>query len=192
MQLSRLFEDIVSDTIKWETGGDKSGAYTNDPDDAGGPTKWGISQTSNPDVNIKGLTYKDAILIYHEKYWNPFYELTPDPALTFKLFDMGVLNGVYTSVKLLQKSINKAGHKIAVDGRFGPLTATALNLCYAQKQDIYDDYVKRFVHRAYAIVIVKPWNRKYLKGWLSRINFKFAAPIVTVAEGTGQQVRGKK
>lgn len=193
MDRSKMFEDIVSDTIKWETGGDKSGAFTDDPDDSGRATKWGISQAANPDVNIKALTYKEAVDIYYTKYWNQLYDLIPDAQLAFKVFDMGVLNGVKVSVKKLQKAIKKQGHIIKVDGLFGPLTLTALNLCYAEGQgnDLYQKYIELFQRRALYIVTIKPWNLKYFNGWRRRIEYTFVPAPVIEAKGTGQTVRGK-
>lgn len=187
MQVSKLFEDVVSDTIKWETGGDKSGAYTDDPNDAGRATKWGISQAANPDINIKALTYKEAVNIYFNRYWNPLYDLVPDPVLVFKLFDMGVLNGVRTAVKYLQKSIRKQGHTIKVDGVFGVMTLTAVNLCYGEgaMEKLYENYVNRFKKRVLRIVTIKPWQLKYFNGWVSRIVFKFNPPKPELASVTG-------
>ena len=35
-------------TLPWETGNDPDGGYTNDPDDPGGETRWGIAKASHP------------------------------------------------------------------------------------------------------------------------------------------------
>jgi hypothetical protein len=47
------------------------GAYTDDPDDPGGPTKYGIAQNYNPEVDVKNLTLERAKEIYYRKYWQP-------------------------------------------------------------------------------------------------------------------------
>jgi hypothetical protein len=47
------------------------GAYTDDPDDPGGPTKYGIAQNYNPEVDVKNLTLERAKEIYYRKYWLP-------------------------------------------------------------------------------------------------------------------------
>lgn len=44
--------------------------YTNDPNDRGGETKYGISKRANPDVDVKNLTEDQAKKIYEERYWN--------------------------------------------------------------------------------------------------------------------------
>lgn len=45
--------------------------YTNDQDDPGGETKYGICKRYNPDVDIKNLTLEQAKEIYLKKYWIP-------------------------------------------------------------------------------------------------------------------------
>jgi len=47
------------------------GGYSNDPNDPGGETKYGISKRYNPDVDVKNLTLEGAKQIYLEKYWIP-------------------------------------------------------------------------------------------------------------------------
>jgi lysozyme family protein len=46
--------------------------YVNDPRDPGGETKFGISKRANPDLDIKGLTYEQALAIYRDRYWTPY------------------------------------------------------------------------------------------------------------------------
>ena len=47
------------------------GGYSNDPNDPGGETKFGISKRYNPDVDVKNLTLEGAKQIYLERYWIP-------------------------------------------------------------------------------------------------------------------------
>lgn len=49
--------------LKWE------GGYSNDPNDPGGETKFGISKRSYPELDISKLTLKQAEKIYYENYW---------------------------------------------------------------------------------------------------------------------------
>jgi len=189
MQLSDRFQAIISDTISFETGGDKSGAYTNDPVDPGGETKWGISKRAHPELDIKSLTYKDAIKIYATTYWSPMYDLIPSLELTFKVFDMGVLSGKPTAVKLLQQAIVASGKTIAVDGDFGPITLTALNVVYAQGNGdrLYKLYIMKFVNRTNRTVFFKPWLRKYKMGWIKRITCTCVPKVaIDPAQGTSK------
>ena len=45
------------------------GGYVNDPNDAGGETKYGISKRAYPNVDIKQLTLDEAKAIYLRDYW---------------------------------------------------------------------------------------------------------------------------
>jgi len=175
MLLSDRFLNMASQAIKWETGGDKAGGFTHDPDDPGGETKWGISKRAHPDLDIKSLTYKDAINIYHGEYWNKFYELILDEDLTFKIFDMGILNHPKVAVEYIQEVILSAGKTIKVDGNFGPLTLTAINLLISDDkgQALYAAYLAKFRSRVKWITRLKPWMRKYRKGWLNRIEYAY-------------------
>jgi len=47
------------------------GKETNDPNDPGAETRYGISQRYNPDVDVKNLTLDGAKQIYLERYWIP-------------------------------------------------------------------------------------------------------------------------
>ena len=177
MEPNKRFEKLVSNTILFETGGDKSGAYTDDPHDSGGATKWGISQSANPDVKIKTLTYKQAIQIYKTRYWNSLYDSITDDILAFKLFDMGVMMGPKKATELLQQAlINKGGISIKVDGDFGPITSGAVTaICtgdYDTYQAIYNYYILLLDKRIKLISLI-PKNWKYKKGWLTRVHFTF-------------------
>lgn len=60
------FDLAIKQTIGHE-GGDK---ITNDPNDPGGLTKFGISQRSHPLVEIKNLSLRQAEEIYRNDYWD--------------------------------------------------------------------------------------------------------------------------
>lgn len=53
----------------------KTGEYSNDPDDPGGETKWGIdlsgyrAKHGGRSIDIKGLSEEDAVEIYWTDYW---------------------------------------------------------------------------------------------------------------------------
>ena len=164
-------DEFISKTIYFETGGKKDGAYTNDKRDSGGETKWGISKTAHPDLNIKTLTYKDAKAIYEKEYFNKLYDSIRNEKLAFKVFDMGVLMGPYTAVRLLQKAIVKYRATIKVDGRFGPMTSAAINM--TEDDVLYEAYLAELRARVYWITLIKPWNKAFLKGWTNRINYNY-------------------
>jgi len=57
------FEKAIKFVLKWE------GGYSNDPNDSGGETKYGISKKSYPNLDIKNLTIEKAKEIYYRDYW---------------------------------------------------------------------------------------------------------------------------
>ena len=52
--MKTTFEEIIEIVLEHE------GGYVNDPDDAGGETKYGIAKRWYPDVDIKNLTKEQA------------------------------------------------------------------------------------------------------------------------------------
>ena len=81
-------------------GGDK---ITNDPNDSGGLTKYGISQKAFPNVDIRNLTEEKAIAIYKKLYCDPCkIDLIKDELLALHVFDFAVTSGVNRAIKTLQ------------------------------------------------------------------------------------------
>lgn len=169
---SARFLAFTSLTIAFETGGDKSGAYTKVPGDKGGETKWGISKQAHPDLNIKALTFPQALTVYNNDYWNYKYNFINSDYLAFKLFDMGVLSGFKTSVTLLQKAVKECGLTIAIDGHFGPITLAAVNSLDSEL--LYNRFIAKFDTRFRRLVIKTKTNSKFLNGWLKRLYYKWS------------------
>lgn len=128
------FLPAVGDLIdNWE------GGYVNDPDDPGGSTKFGISQKSYPDLDIKHLTRDQAVGIYFRDFWTKYrLEEKVKPELRAKVFNMMVL--------------------------MGPVTALALAVNCASLAD----YRAKCAAHFRAIVARHPGEQKFLKGWLRR------------------------
>lgn len=175
------FNDALAKTLKHE------GGYNNTQGDAGGATNFGISLRYLKDLyksndwvdldrngvvnqaDIKALTQEDVAKIYYEQFWEKqrcsMINATP---LAAKLFDMSVNMGLTQAAKLLQRAVNTIGHSsLAVDGRIGFVTITAVNACEAdyllillriEAMDFYRNLVK-----------MKPEYNKFLKGWLRRV-----------------------
>jgi hypothetical protein len=55
------------------------GGYSNDPNDPGGETNFGISKRYHPNVDIKNLTERGAAEIYLKEYWLPTCDNLPFP-----------------------------------------------------------------------------------------------------------------
>jgi lysozyme family protein len=167
--LSIRFATFASQTIAFETGGDKSGGYTNDPSDSGGETKWGISKRAHPELNIKALTFTEALYIYENQYWKEDYDQILSDRIAFKLFDIGVLIGVPKASKLLQETIKDCGLLIRVDGNIGNITIAAINSL--EENLLYSKFINRLESHFKRIVFFRPKNKKYLNGWLRRLYY---------------------
>jgi lysozyme family protein len=87
------------------------GGYTNDREDPGGPTNWGITifdarlyvKKDATAADVKALTRAQAVTIYQDKYWD---ELDADelPAgLDYTVVDYGVNSGVARAGRVLRQ-----------------------------------------------------------------------------------------
>lgn len=164
------------------------GGYSNDPDDRGGATNLGITQSTldrarrqMPGLpsSVKDLTRTQAEEIYRVLYWEASKaDMMPYPLSTLH-FDAAVNHGVGGAAKLLQRTINnyaaKAGLdvRVDVDGAVGPKTLDALDECIAAKNNvalictIYCNEREKFYR---AIVESRPEQSRFLRGWLNRLD----------------------
>jgi hypothetical protein len=92
------FEKAINFVLKWE------GGYTNDKDDPGGETKYGISKRSYPDLDIKNLTLGKAKEIYKRDYWDRLNCDKLGYPMDIIAFDTAVNMGVSTAVDLMKRS----------------------------------------------------------------------------------------
>lgn len=140
-------EKALEFVLIWEVGPRPKieGGYTNDPDDPGGETKWGISKRAYPDLDIANLTLEDAIEIYRKDYWNPCNCDNLDWPLACAVFDTAVNCGVKRA---------------------------KLWLGYCKLTDSYDlNYFMNLRIMHYIQISDKnPSLKKYKKGWMNRVN----------------------
>ena len=97
------------------------GGYVNDPRDAGGETKYGISKRAYPQVDIKNLTLDAAKAIYKRDYWDRAQCDKLPPTVAYLLFDAAVNSGIGQAIRFLQRAVN-----LADDGVIGPMTLAAV------------------------------------------------------------------
>lgn len=91
-------------TLPWECGRDKKGNLRHDVHwlDRGQPTKYGIWQGANPDLDVPNLTLDEAIEVYKDRYWLPYLHMkgtyvnmdVVEIGIAVSLFDTGVNVGV--------------------------------------------------------------------------------------------------
>lgn len=159
-------EDIITDILKAE-GWDK---YTNDPDDRGGPTKWGITLKSYQEYQghelsgedeIKALTEEQAREFYEDKYiiGPKFHHLSE--MLVPLVVDCAVNHGVSRAAKWVQGALG-----VGTDGVIGPKTIQA-----SQEAPVLETYLKICSTRLrfYATIVANdPTQVKWLRGWVNR------------------------
>ena len=120
------------------------GGYSNDPDDKGGETKYGISKRAYPYLNIKSLTEAQAKAIYKRDYWDACScDEIKSQDLANSIFDMAVNMGVG-----------------AVKKAFGE-----------ELLDIEEDLSRLTIYRIsrYAKICMKnPRQKKFFFGWVCR------------------------
>lgn len=150
--------DMVDRVIARE-GGAK---ITNIPGDSGGLTKYGISQSSHPDINIAALTYDQAKDIYIKEYYTqPNIHLLPTYIQEYVL-DFGVHSGPKTAIQFLQKVIGATQ-----DGVIG--NETLNKLVTNDPTTITKAYIRERCLFLAKQVITQPTKLKFLVGWLSRV-----------------------
>jgi lysozyme family protein len=152
------------------------GGYSDDPDDTGGKTIYGISKNNFPAAykviseiyfgGNKSQAKNYAMEFYHKNFYNPLYDNIQDVQVAFRVFDFGVNAGVKRAVKILQKTVNQFGFRLAEDGIFGKGTLVAVNDVGALFYPAYEKSIEGF-YRSLSTF----W--KFGKGWLNRLRRRF-------------------
>lgn len=153
------------------------GGYTNDPDDSGGPTKWGITLKdletflgqSATAADVESMTKDLAGEIYSKLYWLPMnLENLTNEAIATAVLDTCVLFGMGTGMIMAQKALNEFGQKLDVDGINGSKTQASLNS--AQPSQFIPAFKDQILARIEAIVEEVPKDEKFRAGWTNRAN----------------------
>ncbi len=153
------FNEAIVKTLARE-GGAK---YTDDPNDPGGATKYGISQRAYPNIDIKNLTEQQAREIYKRDYWDRIRgDEIEDQLIAENIFDTAVNMGVRTASRLAQL----AADIDIVDGIIGSKSLEKLNAVSRELFLAKFTIVK--IARYANICNKRPASRKYLLGWINR------------------------
>lgn len=116
----------------------KEGGFTINPNDSGGPTKWGVTESEARSFgyagNMKDLPIETAHEIYRQKYWAIIHgDEIVDQDIADKVFDIAVLLGTPKAqlyVQIACNVMNKRGTlwpDLIIDARIGPVTVSTLN-----------------------------------------------------------------
>ncbi len=162
------FNTWFSWLLKWE-----GTVYENDPNDAGGATKYGIDQRSHPKVDIRALTEERAASLYWNEAWTLMHAEELHPGVGEVLANIAVNCGAHAAVTWMQTILG-----LKVDGFYGPITLRAATqavpstLCYKLLSRTEQHYRS----------IAKGRKARYLKGWLNRNNSlnAFIQPLLAI------------
>lgn len=177
------FEDAIKYLIDHEVLKKADGSiisFTNDPNDPGGATNWGITLVSlvaagwdidhDGDVDVddvKALTEPKAEEYYRKFWWNRFrFGEIVSQEVANKVFDTAVNMGARFAIKFLQQAVNMLGFSIAVDGGVGLVTLRTVNAC--DPLEVLRHF-REFQKERYLQLIAKNSKlAKYRNGWLKR------------------------
>lgn len=173
-----MIDKLIDDIIKVE------GGYSNDPDDLGGETIYGITavtaRANGYHGSMRDMPVATARQIYKNRYWlEPHFDLiaTLSPDAAAELADTGVNCGVDFAKPLIQEALNllnrqEADYKdIAVDGRIGKQTLTALATYLGKRGKEGEVVLVRTLNimqgsRYIEITKTRPANENFFYGWV--------------------------
>lgn len=150
---------------KWE------GGYANDPDDAGGCTMQGITIATyqryfgkdNTCSDLKNITDQQWEYIFKIGFWDKMQaDEIKSQSVAELIVQMAWGSGAVTATKRIQKLLG-----VKVDGVIGPITLWHINK--QNPRTLFTD-LKDMREQWLVEISKKGNNKKYLKGWLNRLN----------------------
>lgn len=145
---SAKVEALISRLIDREKG------YVDNPADAGGPTKYGITLAVLHEwrkapvgaADVAALGEDVARQIYRRNYfYGPGFDAIEDPELQELVFDYGVNSGQLTAAKSLQTALQRMKlYDGKIDGGLGPKSRDALAACRNMPELYYRTKCERY------------------------------------------------
>lgn len=172
------------DSVMRSEGWDK---YTNLPNDKGGPTKWGITQTTARAFGYNGrmqdLDYDTAFAIYKERFWHApkFDEINiRSDKLAVAMFDWGVNSGPSRPVKAMQRALNTLNRQaidypdIDADGALGRMSLSALDNFISKRGQSGLGYLVEMIKAQRSVFLIEISERdqtqeQFANGWQDRV-----------------------
>lgn len=168
-------ELLAPKILKWE------GGFVNDPIDAGGATNKGVTiatwracgydKDGDGDIDVDDmrlLTVADATMVLKRYYWDRWQaDRIENQSVADILVDWVWASGVH-GIKIPQRILG-----VSVDGKVGNQTIAAVNA--AEPSELFKkiwlarkDFLNGIVQR-------NPSQKRFIKGWLNRLNdFKYS------------------
>lgn len=174
---------------------DEGDKYTDNPEDSGGPTKFGITMKSysifkgvyvGPE-DIQNLTLESAGPFYQTRYWDPLLcAQIKKVGIATAVFDSSVLYGVGTAALLAQEALSACGFPLKLDGVIGDKSVIAFN--EVDEDSFLKAFVDLIISRADKVISLNPKNSVFRNGWVNRANrlltLQGATPLM---EGVNQK-----
>jgi hypothetical protein len=152
----------IEDSIEYVLLNEGGSKYTNIPQDAGGPTKYGITWRALAlyrgrkvtAADVKALTREEAIEVYRENYWEPMgLDEYVSQACATAVFDCAVNRGVGTGKKYVRQICMQ-------------LEKANVNEC--DETEFIRTFEKRMEQGYQAIVASNPSQKIFIRGWMNR------------------------
>lgn len=164
------------------------GKFSNDPNDPGGATNYGISlrlarrlgdldgdgeldldldDDGDVDIDdIRLLTPEKAGVVYRHVWWDRYGYGRLHLTLAVKVFDLAVNMGAKQSHRCTQRALRACGYTLAEDGVLGPKTLSAI---LGVRPELLVIPLRSEAAGFYrGLVARRPASEKYLAGWLNR------------------------
>lgn len=157
--------------------GNEGRTYTNDPNDFGGPTKFGITKRTYQDFfarmvidsEIENMSEATAKQIYAALYWGRLRcGDIQNLGIAICIFDSAVLYGNSTSALLAQESLVQCGASIKFDGVLGDKSIESINVVSGAA--FINAFNGLVLERIDTVIAAHPSDEKYRTGWTRRAN----------------------
>lgn len=177
--------DAVNKAIEATIG--KEGGYSNNPNDTGGSTMWGITEkvarAHGYAGEMRNLPRAKAVEIYEADYWyGPRFDQVSSlsESIATECFDTGVNMGPSVASKFLQRwltAMNNQGKlypDLAADGMIGPRTIAALKSYLSARGKKGEVVLLKGLNcsqgaRYLELAESRPANEAFLYGWMERV-----------------------
>jgi len=170
--------DIINEILEVE-----GKAFTDDPADSGGATKWGITERVTRlwgyTGQMKYLPRSTAFKILVDEYWTPIKGDAIEalsPMIAREVGDTAVNCGVHRAAVLLQRCLNVLNRQgtlyadLKADGRIGPATLGALKTYLDCRSEITLHKALNCLQGAHYITLAESREKdeRFVYGWLDK------------------------
>lgn len=162
---------------------DREGGWVSHPNDKGGPTTWGITESvargNGYTGDMRAMPKAFAREVYKRRYWlEPGFGKVAvlSNLIAEELADTGVNMGPATAVRFLQRALNVMNlehtvfPEIVVDGVLGPTTLSALGAYLKYRNQDGERVLLTAINclqgaRYIEIVEARPQSEAFIYGW---------------------------